>query len=490
MLRALYAVSRMDEWLELSKRISENYKIKPVYWICSEKYKEAVTNNFPEIIYHETYLANKALAPDGSSSAGYPLDKKTIEDYLHIEKIFYLMLNRHDLDGSFNYNDRKKLYYDQLSYWLMVIGKIKIDILILSESPHSLSHYIIYSICKKNNIKTVMLSSTTIPGLLYSKTEYEGCPKYKVNSNKEIVKVIIEKYIEKITKTEEKPWYMIEQKKKHTKRNEKKIIKSIKNLIRYYINRIIKGEKTYSEFYKKNNYTFEKSVYSKSEYIMQVNINLKKQKHLHKYYKSISEEVSLNKKYLYFPLHYQPERTSCPEGDVYADQILVIKMISKLLPEEWFLYVKEHPSQFMMKRGFLGRTKAFYEDVQKLNNVMFIKDEYSSFKLIDNSKAVVTLTGTAGCEAIFKGKPAFVFGYAWYRELPGVYYIETREDFNKALEEVKKELVLDKEELLNSLEKLYSCFFSGSLTPWSKKGLNKSFDDHVNELFNGYSSVL
>jgi hypothetical protein len=42
-----------------------------------------------------------------------------------------------------------------------------------------------------------------------------------------------------------------------------------------------------------------------------------------------------------------------------------------------------------------------------------------TFKLIDNSCAVATLTGTVGFEAICRGKPVITFGLAPFRNAPG-----------------------------------------------------------------------
>ena len=44
-----------------------------------------------------------------------------------------------------------------------------------------------------------------------------------------------------------------------------------------------------------------------------------------------------------------------------------------------------------------------------------------TLELIAKSRAVATITGTAGWEALQMGKPVICFGYAWYRSFPGVF---------------------------------------------------------------------
>ena len=50
--------------------------------------------------------------------------------------------------------------------------------------------------------------------------------------------------------------------------------------------------------------------------------------------------------------------------------------------------------------------------------------------------AVVTITGTIGFEAIFKGKPVLAFGPTFYEFFPGVFRIKTNEDCCKAIENI------------------------------------------------------
>lgn len=119
--------------------------------------------------------------------------------------------------------------------------------------------------------------------------------------------------------------------------------------------------------------------------------------------------------YVYFPLHLQPELTTSAVGGVYADQLLALEALSARMPEGHLIYVKENPKQTEKQRGPL-----FYKRLRALNNVRVVPLRESSVELICGSVAVATITGTAGWEALFHGKPVLVFGSAWYREFPGV----------------------------------------------------------------------
>jgi hypothetical protein len=120
--------------------------------------------------------------------------------------------------------------------------------------------------------------------------------------------------------------------------------------------------------------------------------------------------------YVYFPLHMQPELTTTSIGGIYEDQMLAIERLSKRIPDGWMIYVKENFVQTEQHRGMF-----FFQRLQRLPNVCLISRKINTFKLIENSKFVATITGTVGWEAITGGKNVLVFGHTWYRTLPGVF---------------------------------------------------------------------
>ena len=59
----------------------------------------------------------------------------------------------------------------------------------------------------------------------------------------------------------------------------------------------------------------------------------------------------LRKNYVYAPLHLMPETTSLLNGNDYMNQAFVIETISKNIPSNYKLYVKEHPAMFYIARS-------------------------------------------------------------------------------------------------------------------------------------------
>lgn len=123
-------------------------------------------------------------------------------------------------------------------------------------------------------------------------------------------------------------------------------------------------------------------------------------------------------KYYFFPLHYQPEATTLVCANKYEKQLFAIDQLAKSIPLDHVLYIKEH-------YVYLGHKKnAFYKEILKYPNVKLISPHASTHDLISNCKAVITLTGTVGFEALILGKPVYVLGNVFYDFLPGVVKIQ------------------------------------------------------------------
>ena len=109
-----------------------------------------------------------------------------------------------------------------------------------------------------------------------------------------------------------------------------------------------------------------------------------------------------NHNYLYYPLMAQPEYGINVLGTMWMDQINLIESISKNLPYDWHLYVKEHPSLLNDRI----RPKSYYK-IKSIPNVKFIDIKIDSNEIILNSNGVFVISGTTGLEAIFANKPVF-----------------------------------------------------------------------------------
>lgn len=196
---------------------------------------------------------------------------------------------------------------------------------------------------------------------------------------------------------------------------------------------------------------------------------------LFKFYQSLSEPLlDLNKKYVVVFLHYQPERTSLPEGRFFTQQYHLIKTLSLALPKDYFVYVKEHPSMFVNNLDIRYRDKSFYKDIASLSNVSIVNIGVDSFTLIDKSICIATITGTVGIQSFIRGKSVLCFGDASYVGFKHCYSINNVIDIRYAIQTI---IANDCETVTNDFYQYLKEIDSHSFTGVPKGDIGDYYDD-------------
>ena len=126
--------------------------------------------------------------------------------------------------------------------------------------------------------------------------------------------------------------------------------------------------------------------------------------------------------YAVLALHYEPERTSMPEGLPFLSQTDAVVAIRNFLPDSVHLVVKEHYAQQASNlRGQLGRSALTYQLVASLPNVSLLGVDTISAEVIEGARYVFTMTGKIGIEAASAGIPAIYLGNPWWTDMPGAF---------------------------------------------------------------------
>lgn len=164
--------------------------------------------------------------------------------------------------------------------------------------------------------------------------------------------------------------------------------------------------------------------------------------------------LGMGSKFVYVPLNVQPECSTSPQGGVFVDQILMLETLAAALPDDWLIYVKEHPIQWLrFGAGFSSyKYPGYYKAISKIKNVFIVPVETSSYKLIDQAQAVALVSGAAGWEAVLRGKPAIVFGYPWYKDCPVILRANDVQSCRNAFEKIKSGFKINQQELINYLK--------------------------------------
>lgn len=148
-------------------------------------------------------------------------------------------------------------------------------------------------------------------------------------------------------------------------------------------------------------------------------------------YKNKLEKDSIKEfKYVFFPLHFQPEATSLPFGNQYRDQLEIVRILASLIPEDFKIVVKEHPAYHKRKFWKAGpnyspmhliRNREFYNEINSYQNVILISSQYDQNSLINYSSGIITITGTVVIEGSLRSKPILLFGEHFFGQLPNVF---------------------------------------------------------------------
>jgi hypothetical protein len=357
-----------------------------------------------------------------------PLDEALVEEMRECEAVFLAMMTRFEKTRLISYQERKRRYLRQLRYWNHLLLEKKIDLFLSNDIPHEGYDFVLYCLCKKYGIPTLMFyEAGPIPDLLFLeedweksvedvRTVYEKLRTSKPDGSAVPLAAKFEEYFRRQTRPgEPDPWYLP---------NQRKIPEP--SLPRRVIERLTEGPSTFVRSAR----SFLASVRDPSYWSRQAFLARRARawKEACAFYDAHVTEPDLTKRFLYVPLHMQPESSSCPMCGAYTDQQLVLQMLSSLAPSDVLLYVKEHPNQ-----GAKGRDIALYQDLLALPNVRFMPRNVSTFRLMEACVAVATGTGGAAFEAPFRGKPVLMFGHDFEQYGPGVYPIHAVEDCRKAL---------------------------------------------------------
>ena len=164
-----------------------------------------------------------------------------------------------------------------------------------------------------------------------------------------------------------------------------------------------------------------KSPYSHGLYYKPTNIlkNILYIRRLKGFYNSISVKLNVSKKYIFYALHFDPEANTMSRTRL-NNQLTIIRQLSQSIPKGWVLYIKEHPGQFKMSNTGAWyylisihkyRTKTFYREILKFDNVKFLKLDTKSQDVIKTAEGVSTIVGSVTPEALSLNKPLILFGH-------------------------------------------------------------------------------
>lgn len=163
-----------------------------------------------------------------------------------------------------------------------------------------------------------------------------------------------------------------------------------------------------------------------------------------RFYHNNAITPDLNRKFIYFSLHVEPEAVILARVGL-DNQLLLIKMLSEAIPQDWVIYVKEHPHQLKINNPegsyFINnidyyKSIDFYKELVKMKNVRLVDLKVHPKELTIHSQAVASIGGSISTEAWLLKKPAINFcpKQAFGAKLSNSLGVESYQDLQKAID--------------------------------------------------------
>ncbi len=418
----------------------------------------------------------------------HPIDEELIEQMRPYEAVFLHIMEREQTRGKvISYSERKLRYLRLLQYWNHVIEERGVNLLLSTSLPHRNRTYLIFSLCRAKGIPTLFFFYSSPLEQEFTVVEHwenfspeieKKCQElYASFTDEEALKIPLSDKYEKFfqeqvsqKKDPPLPYYMLE---------------NLPTPLSYERSRALKrGLKDISSFL----LLIHSTIRSRCSFqywsrLIRHQRRLRNAKKMFAFYDHHATVPDLFQRFVYVPLHNQPECSTCPMSGAYTDQILVVHMLHALLPDDILLYVKEHPNQQKNFPDGMCRDISLYQDLLKFSRVRLVPRSFSTHQLTKASVAVATGTGMSGFEALFRDTPVLLFG-RWTQEYAkGVFPIRTVDDCKKALHSILHEGIvpsLPKTRLF--LRALQDCSFEGSI--------EHRFGDQASRYVESFSSAL
>lgn len=293
-------------------------------------------------------------------------------------------------------------YMRYLYFFHDLFEKTPCDVVIFSYTPHTAPAYILYQMAKYRGVRTLILRCSKFANRIYHYEDIEDYGLFKTSKPIGKPKDIV------FEKTHRIKWHYKGEQYAYTNLTfRKRLIRWIRksNAARVFISAIVQDNFPFKAFY----LPFLR-LYRFRQYSKQLKAHT-------------ASDIDLSVPYVYFPLHLQPEVTTTMFGRDYHDQMLAVEKLSKRLPDNWWIYLKDHPRQ----SGYQRDTN-FFKRLSSLPNVKLVPSMQDPYELIEKSQFAATVSGSAAWEAICGGKPGLVFGQPWYQTFPGIHTFN--EDFS------------------------------------------------------------
>ena len=432
----------IDSVNEFQRSLKDGYSINLVVFRSKVELKE---KNFE---YYSSLPLSKGI---GVESCPWTLSRESLRYFSKYESVFLSVLSRSDIyKNSFTTEEMSDHYYRLVNFWVYKLKSNQIEIIFSLDVPHVASSFALYIAAKYLKISTIYLDMA----FAYNKYLFFGCSftnrmllteggelnssnlvdayenyieSYNINSTKTFSKYDKHLYL----RIESKWWFTF--------------VMDMASMFPFSIRELVRKRKFKfrglytSELpwkvsrrqWSDNKSGFLRINYAFAKYKEYITIYLSRLR----YRKLCVNDIDGVGDYVLFAPSAEPEGATLPVAMECRRIYNAIKSVASALPEGVSIVYKEHHVTFNHQLPFVSKWKSkyYYDDIQKIGNIFFSRDDISTKKLIKQSVGVACVNGSIAFESVVNNKRCITFSPQWYDELDGIHKCESQEDVEEAL---------------------------------------------------------
>ena len=369
--------------------------------------------------FKKTWFYHDFMNQKIKSGANYlkSFEKKYNIDLWQLAKNDRIFIDDYNTFYKFSDQEISEIMEKECKLFEEILDQVKPDFFITTETALR-PHHLFYLLCKKKGIRVLMLNSANWGKHCYISENYHKLDNFKdLLSNKKVLPTTFNDLQNRLeSKILSKKVSKFYQSHKNSK------IKLIQAAFQLLILSDNSNEKTHYTYYgrKKLKVLFN-----------EINSSIKRWYRKRYIDQSFLQQIPNDIPFIFLPLQQEPERSLLLSAPDYKNQIETVEYVSKCIPENYLLLVKEHPTQ---GSGRDWRKISNYKAIQNNPKVRLIHPSVLADEIIKKSKLVISVSGTIALESAFFNKPSITIADNDYTLIPSISRLNSKNEFRELIE--------------------------------------------------------
>jgi len=363
--------------------------------------------------YHDVMNQEIKSEPDYLKS----FEEKYDIDLWQLSKNDRIFIDYYNTFYKFSDHEISEIMEKECRLFEEILDEVKPDFFITTETAFR-PHHLFYLLCKKKGIKVLMLNSANWGKHCYISGNYHKLDNFnELFANRKALPTTfndIQNRLEsKILSKKVSKFY---QSHKNSK------IKLMQAAFQLLILSDNSNEKTHYTYYGRKKLKV---------LLSEINNSIKRWYRKKYIDQNFLQEIIDDKPFIFLPLQQEPERSLLLSAPDYKNQIETVEYVSKCLPENFLLFVKEHPTQ---GSGRDWREISQYKALQNNPKVRLIHPSVPADEIIKKSKLVISVSGTIALESAFLNTPSITIADNDYTLIPSISRLNSKNELQGLIE--------------------------------------------------------